>query len=93
MTEETNKEKSRILKIQKIYFEWYMRDVKFWFNITYLDINIDKINKKSKIIKIKKTAALDKSLIFFISVSNSLVILSDNFSIDVFNNSNANNKK
>ncbi len=93
MTEETNKEKSRILKIQKIYFEWYMRDVKFWFNITYLDINIDKINKKIKIIKIKKTAALDKSLIFFISVSNSLVILSDNFSIDVFNNSNANNKK
>ncbi len=93
MTEETNKEKSRILKTQKIYFEWYMRDVKFWFNITYLDINIDKINKKSKIIKIKKTAALDKSLIFFISVSNSLVILSDNFSIDVFNNSNANNKK
>lgn len=90
MTEETNKEKSRILKI---YFEWYMRDVKFWFNITYLDINIDKINKKIKIIKIKKTAALDKSLIFFISVSNSLVILSDNFSIDVFNNSNANNKK
>ena len=35
MTEETNKEKSRILKIQKIYFEWYMRDVKFWFNNLY----------------------------------------------------------
>ena len=57
------------------------------------DINIDKINKNIRSIKIIKTAALDKSLIFFISVLNSSEILSDNFSIDVFSNSNANNKK
>ncbi len=61
--------------------------------INYLDINIDKINKNIRSIKIMKTAALDKSLIFFISVLNSSEILSDNFSIDVFSNSNANNKK
>ena len=44
-------------------------------------------------VKIIKTDALDISLIFFISVSKPLEILSDNFSIDVFTNSNANNKK
>ena len=70
-----------------------MRDAGFLFNLIYLDINIDKINKNIKSIKIIKTAALDKSLIFFISVSKSLEILSDNFSIDVFTNSKANNKK
>ena len=44
-------------------------------------------------VKIIKTDALDKSLIFFISVSKSLEILSDNFSMDVFSISNVNNKK
>ena len=59
----------------------------FSFNLIYLDTNIVKISK------IIKTDALDVSLIFFISESNSRVILSDNFSIAVFSNSNANNKK
>jgi len=39
------------------------------------------------------TAALDKSLIFLISKSKSLFILSEIFSIAVFINSNANKKK
>ena len=44
-------------------------------------------------VKIIKTDALDISLIFFISASKFLEILSDNFSIAVFSNSKANNKK
>ena len=59
----------------------------------YHYINIVKISKKINNNKIIKTDALDISLIFFISELKSLEILSDNFSIDVFTNSNANNKK
>ena len=56
-------------------------------------MEIVKINKIIRSIKIIKTDALDKSLIFFISESISLEILSDNFSMEVFNISKANNKK
>tara|TARA_Y100000294_G_scaffold138626_1_gene131899 strand:- start:563 stop:763 length:201 start_codon:yes stop_codon:yes gene_type:complete len=61
-------------------------------NIYYYK-KIVKISKMIRSVKIIKTDALDKSLIFFISVSKSLEILSDNFSIDVFTISKANNKK
>ena len=53
-------------------------------------LNIIKI---TRIDNTTKTAALAKSLISFISSSFALVILSHNFSIEVFKISNANNKK
>ena len=62
-------------------------------SLIYVNTKIIKINERINKFKITKTAALDISLIFFISSSKFLVILSDNFSIAVFSSSNANNKK